>query len=150
MSDAFHEARVAATAIRREYTSVVSLNTASAFTALLACERAVTTLYRRATDEDFPYQGYPRHKPGQWVTSLGLRGRYSQDTQRFLDELDGYALDKARYEGSLAFRQYTSKKASDLSRILVDGVDRFLSETASLAKVPDVAMQIRCASKSDT
>lgn len=132
MSDPFHEPKEGVATIKREFTAVSSLNAPTAFTATVACEGAVSILYKEATGKEFPYQNYPRHKPGQWVSSLGIKDYYSPETQKFLDKIDGYSLDKARYEGTPAFRQHTSEKSRARSQEIVKGTERFVEETESL------------------
>ncbi len=148
MIDPFQEPKVVLESITREFTTVGSLNTPTAFNALVACEGAVGALYKEAMGKDFPYQSYPRHKPGQWVTALGISSYYSSGSQRFLAKIDGYALDKARYEGTSAFRQYTVESAADRSRVLVEGTAQFIGETERLATVPEALAQLRLVSTS--
>jgi len=147
MADPFHEPRVIAETLTREFTSVGSLNTAIAFNAVVACEGTVGALVKEATGKDFPYQSYPRHKPGQWITALGISGYYSTETLQFLNKVDGYSLDKARYENESAFRQYTSQSATDRSRVLVEGVPSLIAETEKLVKRPEVAAQLQAIAK---
>ena len=147
MADAFKEPKAICESIAREFTSVGSLNTATAFSAVVACEATVSALVRETTGAEFPYQNYPRHKPGQWITSLGITTYYSSDTQRFLNKIDGYSLDKARYENQPAYLQYTSPTAQDRSRVLVEGVPRLISETESLMNMPEVISRLQAISK---
>lgn len=147
MADPFHEPKVIFEALTREFTSVGSLNTAAAFDAVVACEGTVGALVKEATGKDFPYQSYPRHKPGHWITALGVSGYYSPEVLKFLNKVDGYSLDKARYENELAFRQYTSQGASDRSRVLIEGVPRLIEETENLIQSPEVAAQLQAVAK---
>jgi hypothetical protein len=85
MRDPFHEPKQALDALRRETTAVNSLSAAVVPAALTACEQTVMVLYASATGQPFPYQSksFPRHKPGQWLTSLGINSFYNHDTQGF-------------------------------------------------------------------
>lgn len=146
MADPFHEPRVISEALTREFTSVGSLNTATAFNAVVACEGTIGALVKEATGRNFPYQSYPRHKPGQWITELGVSSYYSPETLKFLNKVDGYCLDKARYENESAFQQYIS--ANDRSRVLADGVPRLIAETEELVAKPEVGAQLQAVAKS--
>jgi hypothetical protein len=130
VKDPFNEPKVALETIKREFTHVGSLNAPTAFTAVVACEGAVKALYQEATRGNFPYQQHPRHKPGQWITALGIGSYYSPETRTFLNKLDGYSLDKGRYEESAAFGQYVN--APDRSQVIVEGTERFIRETEDL------------------
>lgn len=145
MKDIFHEPKVTVATLKREFTAVSSLNTTTAFSATVACEETVRILYRESTGSEFPYQSYPRHKPGQWVTSLGVALHYSPETRAFLKALDGYSLDKARYPGTVPFEQYTSEGAANRSRDIVAGTERFITETEKLSQNPDVAAHLKSA-----
>jgi hypothetical protein len=147
MADLFNEPKAICESIAREFTSVGSLNTATAFSAVVACEGTVSALVKETTGADFPYKNYPRHKPGQWITSLGIFSYYSSETKKFLNKIDGYSLDKARYENQPAFRQYTSATAHDRSHVLVEGEPRLISETERLIKIPEVVSQLQSVSK---
>lgn len=147
MDDLFKEPKAIGESIAREFTSVGSLNTATAFSAVVACEGTLAALVRETTGVEFPYKNYPRHKPGQWITSLGIGSYYSSETKKFLAKIDGYSLDKARYENQPAFRQYTSATAQDRSRVLVEGVPRLISETETLVKMPEVVSHLQAISK---
>lgn len=132
MSDPLHEAKQALATIKREYTSVSSLNGPTSFTATVACESAIASLCKQATGDEFPYQKFSRHKPGQWITELGVSSYYTSNSQKFLSKIDGYSLDKARYEGTPAFKQHTSPKAVGRGRELVSGVENLINETECL------------------
>lgn len=143
MKDIFHEPKTIVTTLKREFTAVSSLNGATAFSATVACEEAVRVLYQESTGSEFPYQSYPKHKPGQWVELLGIQGCYSPGTQAFLKKLDGYSLDKARYSGTVPFKQHTSERATNRSRDIVSGTEQFVTETESLSQKPEVAALLK-------
>lgn len=147
MKDIFHEPKTTVATLKREFTAVSSLNVTTAFAATVACEETVRVLYRESTGSEFPYQSYPRHKPGQWVASLGIEGHYSSETQAFLKQLDGYSLDKARYPGTVPFEQYTSERAANRSRDIVAGTERFVTETEKLSQDQEVIMLLKSATK---
>jgi len=149
MKDIFHEPKATIATLKREFTAVSSLNVTTAFSATVACEEAVRVLYRESTGSEFPYQHqlYPRHKPGQWIMSLGIEGHYSSETQAFLKKLDGYSLDKARYSGTEAFGQHTSEGAANRSRGIVVGTELFVTETEQLCQEPKVAALLKAAIK---
>ena len=90
-------------------------------------------LYNTATCQPFPYQSksFPRHKPGQWLTFLGVNSFYSHDTQRFLTAFGGYSFDKVRFPGERAFKQYTNAPRERAEEI-VAGFGRFISESEAL------------------
>jgi hypothetical protein len=142
VTDPLHEAKQSLATVKREYTAVSSLNAPTAFTATVACESAIASLCNKATGNDFPYQKFPRHKPGQWVTELGISSYYTPNSQRFLSKIDGYSLDKARYEGTAAFKQYTSPKAMSRGQELVSGVENLISETESLLSNEDALEKV--------
>lgn len=143
MTDRFHEAREALSTVKREFTDASSLNAATMFTANLACEAAVAAVWHEATGSDFPYQAYPRHKPGRWVETLGISDYYTPDTRRFLERLDSYAPDKIRYETTQAFREHTKATASGRGQEVVLGVERFIDETEQLLSKPAAVNRLR-------
>jgi hypothetical protein len=143
MKDIFHEPKTIVTTLKREFTAVSSLNVTTAFSATVACEEAVRILYQESTGSEFPYQSYPKHKPGHWVKSLGIQECYSPETEKFLEKLDGYSLDKARYSGTVPFKQHTSERAANRSRDIVSGTEQFVTETESLSKKPEVAALLK-------
>jgi len=147
MKDIFHEPKTTVATLKREFTAVSSLNVTTAFTATVACEETVRVLYHESMGSEFPYQAYPRHKPGQWISSLGIAGHYSAETQAFLKQLDGYSLDKARYPGTVPFEQYTSERAANRSRDIVAGTERFVTETERLYQAPEVVALLKSATK---
>ena len=133
MNDPFHEPKEALDALRREITAVNSLSAAIVPGVLTACEQTVLVLYDAATDQPFPYQSksFTVHKPGQWLTFLGVTAFYSHESQRFLTALDGYSLDKVRFPNEAAFQQYTNAPR-DRAKELVAGVERFIVESEAL------------------
>lgn len=146
MNDPFHEPKVALETLRRELTAVNSLGAAIVPTALTACEQTMGVLCESATGRPFPYQRQTRHKPGQWITAMGVNSFYSQGTQRFLKALDGYALDRVRYPSNDAHRQYISAP-SGRANAIVDGVARFIEESETLISSPPFLVQLRSATK---
>jgi hypothetical protein len=146
MLDPFHEPKMVLGSLRREYTEVGSLNSVTAFGALVACEGSVGALYREITGKSFPYKNHTQHKPSVWVNSLGIDEYYSSETRQFLTKLDSYALEKARYEGTPAYRQYISESASERSRVLMEGTERFINETQRLTSAPEVIERLRSVS----
>jgi hypothetical protein len=148
MPDPFHEPKSVLASLRREYTEVGSLNSVAAFGALVACEGTVGALYREATGKSFPYKNHTQHKPGRWVNSLGVGEYYSSETLQFLTKLDSYALEKARYEGTPAYCQYISESASEHSRVIVEGTERFINETQRLTTAPEIVKRLRSVSSS--
>lgn len=147
MSDPFHEAKEALATVKREFTQVGSLNAVTTFSASLACETAVAVLWREATSSDFPYQKFPRHKPGQWVGALGIKQYYTPETQRFIQKFDSYAPDKIRYDTTHAFREHIRPESSGRGKEIVVGVERFVGETEHLLSSSDVLNTLRASSK---
>jgi hypothetical protein len=143
MTNSFREAKEALATAEREWTSVGSLNAAAAQAPLVACEAAVEGLWRAARGTSFPYQIYSRHKPGEWITRLGIQQCYSSDTQTFLKRLDSYALDKVRYEATSSFQQHTSASALERGKELITGTRRFIEETEMLSSDPSVLNTLR-------
>jgi hypothetical protein len=119
------------------------LNVSTAFVALNACEQAVTALYRGVVGSEFPYRDAPRHKPGQWLGDLAVLNFYSAEARAFINRLDGFSLDRARFESEAAFNQYV--KASGRSHELVAGTIRFVDETEALSKDATACAAIRAA-----
>lgn len=146
MSDPFHEPKITLDALRRELTAVNSLGAAIVPAALSACEQAIGVLCEAATEQPFPYQRHTRHKPGQWITALGVNRFYSPETQRFLTALDGYALDKVRYPSETAHRQYMNAPLERANEI-VDGTARFIEESEKLFSSSPFLFQLRSATK---
>ena len=142
MSDPFHEPKVTLNALRRELTAVSSLGAAIVPAAVTACEQTIGVLCEAATGQPFPYQHRARHKPGQWMTSLGVNTFYSTETRRFLTALDGYALDKVRYPSESAHRQYINAP-SGRAKEIVDGTARFIEESEKLFSSPSFLSQLR-------
>jgi len=132
VSDPLHEAKESLATVKREYTAVSSLNASTAFTATVACESAIASLFKKATGDEFPYQRFPRHKPGHWAAKLGISSYYTSNSQEFLNKIDGYSLDKARYEGTTAFKQHTRLEAMSRGQELVSGIENLINETESL------------------
>jgi len=147
MKNPFHEAHEALATVRREFSQVASLNAVTMFAATHACETAVATLWREATGSDFPYQTYPRHKPGHWVETLAIKKYYSPDSQGFIQRLDSYAPDKVRYDTTQAFHEHTKPESSGRGEEVVAGVERFVQETEQLLGKPEVVNQLRASSK---
>lgn len=132
--DPFHEAKQALNSARVEYSAVGSLSLASALTPVHACDLAIRELYTLATGALFPYDRFvPQHQPGRLVEALAIRSYYSNESQRFLDKLQGYALHDARYEGTQPYKDYTNPKSAGKAKEVIDGAERFIRETESLA-----------------
>lgn len=148
--DPFHEAKQTLESARREYSSVSSLTAASAFLPVHACDQALRALYSMATDEPFPHSRFkPFHQPFSLAKDLGLTLYYCSRTQTFLKKLQGYAQDEARYEGTQAFKGYTGAKSAGRAKELLDGAERFITETQSLAGLPMALNTIRIRAKQD-
>jgi len=130
MTDPLNEPKQVLTTLKREYTAVGSLNTHVAFDALGAVEGSLLAAYRVATGKELPYQKLGTHKPGQWMTALGVNSYYSAESQTFATRVDSFVLDKARYESNPAFRNYVN--APGRSAELVQGTERFVFETEAL------------------
>lgn len=130
MTDPLNEPKQVLTTLKREYTAVGSLNTHVAFSALGAVEGSLSAAHRVATGTELPYQKLGTHKPGQWITALGISSYYSPESQAFAARIDSFALDRARYESNAAFRNYVS--APGRSGELVQGTERFVAETEAL------------------
>jgi hypothetical protein len=131
--------------VHRDFTSVGTLTAPMATAALTACEQAVCGLYRAATGSDFPYQKFARHKPGTWVNSLGLVSHFSHDSQQFISRVDGFSLDKLRFESEPAFQQYTSPKSTGRGAEIVAGTIRFVEDATALAANSAALSAIRSA-----
>jgi hypothetical protein len=140
-----HEAKITMETVRRDYTSVGTLTAPMASAALTACEQAVCGLYRAATGSDFPYQHFPRHKPGIWVNSLSLFPHLSPDVQKFVSRIDGFSLDKLRFESEAAFQQYTSPSATKRGAEIVAGTIRLVEDASALVSNAAALSAIRAA-----
>ena len=142
--DPFHEATLTLESARREYTAVGSLTAASAFLPVHACDQALRTLYTVATGGPFPHDRFePWHQPFGLAEDLGLTSYYSSRTQAFLKKLQGYAQDCARYEGTQAYKSYTSPKSAGRAKVLLEGAKRFITEIQSLAVLSAVLHTVR-------
>lgn len=144
MKDPFHEAKEAFQTAAREFTSVGSLNTTAAYAANQACENSFRALWDIATGEPFPYEQFePYHKTTTWVRRAGIYPSYSQESQNFLDKLEGWALDQVRHVGTQAYVDHTKPTAEYRSREIVRGTQWFVEETETLAQRPDVLETLR-------
>lgn len=142
--DPFHEAKQTLERARREYTSINSLIAATAFHPVHACDLALRALYTVATEEPFPHENFkPWYQPLRLTEGLGLTAYYSSETQEFLRKVQGYAQDAARYEGTQAYMNYTKPKAAGRAKELVNGAERFITETQSLANLSVVLETVR-------
>jgi hypothetical protein len=130
VKDPLHEPKQALGTVKREYTAVGSLNTQAAFVAFGAVEGSLLAAFRVACAAELPYQKFGTHKPGKWITSLGVSSYYSGESQAYATRIDSFALDRARYESTPAFQSYIS--APGRSAELVQGAERFIAETESL------------------
>ena len=142
MGDPLHEPKIALDTLQREITAVNSLGAAVVPGAVTACEQTVGVLYEAAMRQPFPYQSFPRHKPGQWLTSFGVNSFYTVETQRFLTALDGYSLDKVRFPNEAAFQQYTNAPPGRAKEIAA-GVARFIAESETLLSSGPFLLQVR-------
>jgi hypothetical protein len=131
--------------VRRDFTSVGTLTAPMATAALTACEQAVCGLYRAATSSDFPFQKFARHKPGAWVNSLSLVSYFSYDSQQFISRIDGFSLDKLRFESEPAFQQYTRPTSAGRGAEIVVGTIRFVDDATALAANSAALSAIRSA-----
>lgn len=142
--DPFHESKQTLESARREYTSINSLTAATAFHPVHACDLTVRALYRVATAQPFPHEHFkPWHQPLRLIENLGLTAYYSRESQEFLRKVQGYAQDVARYDGTQAYVDYTKPKAADRAKELVNGAERFITETQSLASSSVVIDTVR-------
>lgn len=144
MTDPFHEAKQALRSAEIEFTTTGSLSLYAAGGPVHACELALRELYSLATGTQFPHDRFkPHHQPERLAESLGIKGFFSKDSQRFLNQLVGHALQDARYEGSQAFIDYTTRTSSGFAADLIRGSNRFLQETQVLASDQSVLDEIK-------
>jgi hypothetical protein len=143
-NDIFHEAKQALNSAKIEFSQVGSLSLVSAFTPVHACDLAVRELYTLATNSSFPHDSYkPYHKPGILVDKLGIKFAYSTESQKYLDQLNGYAQEEARYNGTQAYKNYTNPKSIDRAGKLINGAERFIKETENLSHNQQILDVIR-------
>jgi hypothetical protein len=144
MKAPFREAREALNLVRREYTSVGSLNVMAANAANQACENSLRSLYEVATGQPFPYEEFkPFHKAELIADRLGIKEHYSKESQLFLQQLTGYALDDARFEGTQAYIDHTKASAQNRAKDILKGSERFVEESEQLSKNEEVLNVIR-------
>ena len=141
--DPFRESRQGHDSLRRLYTDCSSLNAHTIGIAPRACDSALRTLYTIATGEPFPHEHfYPWHDPLGLARKLGIADRYSARTQAFAGRMQGWALPEVEYGGQ-PFQNHTSPKAKDRAGEVVNGVGRFIDETAAFQNDDEVLTIIR-------
>lgn len=144
MHDPFHEAKEALDVAKREYTSVGSLSVMAAYSVNQACENSVRAIWEKAIGCPFPHNDFrPFHKPEVHVQQIGLHSYYSSETQKFLAKLTGYALNNARYENTQAYLDYIKPEVVKRGSYLIEGTERFISETEQLSTDPNVLKVIQ-------
>lgn len=130
--------------MRREFTTCNSINAATTFAVVHACETAVRELYGVAVGSPFPHEDFrPNHVPESLATRLGIISFYSQESRSFLSRLTGFALQDVRYEGTRAFQQHTAKESAGRGRELLDGATHLIDETEKLADDAGAVQAIR-------
>lgn len=144
MKKHFHESKVILDSSKERWTSVSSLNIMEANAINHSCELAIVDLYNIATNEQFPKDNFiPHHKPLSYTIKLNIFNNYSLKTQSFLEKLNGFALDEARYIDEQAYKDYTNIKSKNKGMEIIKGAETFLEETITLSKNEEVLNKIR-------
>ncbi len=83
------------------------------------------------------------YKVSVWGHTVGIYASYSPESQIFLDKLEGWALDQVRHVGTQAYTDHIKSTAAYRGREIVRGTERFLEETETLARKPEVLEMMR-------
>lgn len=144
MNKPFHESEEIINMCKREWTSVSSLNVMAGNSLNHACETAIRDLWEIATKETFPKEEFkPFHKPLSYLKKIGIFENYSENSQSFLEKLNGYALDEARYSETQAYKDYTNPKSKNKGIELINETDNFVNETINLSTNEEILDKIK-------
>jgi len=144
MNKYFHESEDIISMCMREWTSISSLGVMPANALNHACEMAIQGIWDTATGVPFPKDDFkPYHKPLSCLKKIGVLEDYSEKSQTFLEQLNGMALDEARYVDTQAYKVYTNPKSAMKGVRLIEGTETFISETKELSRNERVLERIR-------
>jgi hypothetical protein len=144
MNKYFHEAKLAVTKSRKEWTESGSLDQMTTYSINHACETAIRGLWVFATNEEFPREQIgPHHKPLSLLRHVGILDCYSVENRKFLEVINGMSLDDVRYIESSAYQTYIKPKNMKKGEMLVDGIEKFIYETIQLSENETVVEKIQ-------